>query len=278
MGRFERDGLAFNYEEMGDPEAPPVVFLHDHGGESRDWFPVMQGLQRNYHLVAPDLRGHGLSAAPEGVEAYDLGLFEGDLGVLLDYLGAELAALVGLGLGGAVALQFAVNQPERVAALCLVDTSPAFASDRFAPEAATVRAELEGLEELVRQRGTRALGRDRARSLRDPRLASALLARAAAASVDGWLGAARALRERADLAERLGESLTMPVMICGGEDDPAQSAFEVLRAEVIGARSITFRDVGRGAPLYRSEKFVRVLKTFLQDVEDGHSTGGVSTV
>ncbi|MFQ5380181.1 MAG: alpha/beta fold hydrolase [Dehalococcoidia bacterium] len=269
MGEFERDGLRLSYEEMGDRGAPPVVLLHEMGGESRDWYPVTRRLERSYHLVAPDLRGHGLSAVPEARDAYSMAAFTADLEALLDHLEVDLAALTGVGFGGAVALQLGVDRPERVAALCLLDTAPAFESDHFGPDMTDARAELRKMEEAVRRQGTRVLGSERARALRDRRLAAAVVARSVRTDPDGWLGTAHAIRTRSDVIPRLREQLTMPVLICGGESAPSRSAFEVLRDEIDDVRALTFRETDRVMSASGMDRFIRALKDFLRDVEEG---------
>lgn len=277
MGTFERGGLEFNYETMGDPGAPPVVLLHGFTGESRNWYPVMRGLADRYFVVAPDLRGHGRSAAPEGTEAYAIEEYAADLGALFDHLGIELAAVVGSSFGGMVALQFSTTWPDRVAALCVSDASPAYASDRYTPEFAEREGGIDRAEAVVRERGPGELGRRRAATVRDPRMARAIREQAARMSRDGWLGAAHARRTRPDLIPVLRDRLTMPVLICTGDEDPVRSAFQVMREELPGARAVTFLETGHGVPMIRPEQFVKALVAFLEDVEASRPVVGDRT-
>ena len=269
MGQFEQADLHFNYEEMGHPETPLVVLLHDFGEEARRWYPVMRELESYYHVVAPDLRGHGRSASPESLDQYSMEAYASDLEALLDHLGADLAAIAGWGFGGMVALQFATADPDRVAALCLSDSSPAPGSDRYAPEFGAAEAEVDRIAEEVRAFGMRVLSRKQAAEVRDQTLGRAITAQAVGRSADGWLGAAHARKTRPDLIDRLRGKLSMPVLICTGDEDPLRSASDVMREEISGARSVVFEDTGHGIPLARPHAFADVLSEFLSDVEQG---------
>ncbi len=77
-----------------------------------------------WHAVAPDLRGHGASDAPDDEGAYDLALLAGDLLALADALGWESFVLLGHSMGGMVAQVAALAAPERLEALILMDTGP----------------------------------------------------------------------------------------------------------------------------------------------------------
>lgn len=79
------------------------------------WRPQMAGLSDRFHLIAPDRRGCGRSTAPPGL-AHEVE----DIAILLDQFGLDRVTLVGQSQGGRVALAFAANHPERVAALVLI--------------------------------------------------------------------------------------------------------------------------------------------------------------
>lgn len=77
-----------------------------------------------WHAVAPDLRGHGASDAPDDEGAYDLALLAGDLLALADALGWQRFTLLGHSMGGMVAQVAALAAPERLDGLVLMDTGP----------------------------------------------------------------------------------------------------------------------------------------------------------
>ena len=97
-------------EDAGD--GPPVVFLHGGLGDSRLWAPVIERLRDSFRCIAFDFRFYGRSEAEELEWRHD-----DDVVAVLDALGVERAALVGLSMGGRVALETALRHPERVDAV-----------------------------------------------------------------------------------------------------------------------------------------------------------------
>jgi pimeloyl-ACP methyl ester carboxylesterase len=98
---------------------PGLLLLHGIAGSSSTWIPVMELLQNDYTMLAPDFLGHGESAKPVG--DYSLGNQASSLRDLLDVLGIDRATVVGQSYGGGVALQFAYQFPDRCERLVLVD-------------------------------------------------------------------------------------------------------------------------------------------------------------
>jgi pimeloyl-ACP methyl ester carboxylesterase len=99
---------------------PPVVLIHGMLNSSRHWQAVAERLAAEYTVVAPDLIGHGDSAAPRG--DYSLGAHAASIRDLLAAIGIERATIVGHSLGGGVAMQFFYQFPQRVERLVLVSS------------------------------------------------------------------------------------------------------------------------------------------------------------
>jgi pimeloyl-ACP methyl ester carboxylesterase len=99
---------------------PPVVLIHGMLNSSGHWQAVAQRLAANHTVIAPDLIGHGDSAAPRG--DYSLGAHAASIRDLLVAIGIERATIVGHSLGGGVAMQFFYQFPERVERLVLVSS------------------------------------------------------------------------------------------------------------------------------------------------------------
>ncbi len=105
------------------PERPQhtLVFVHGFGGHARQWKHQINAFALTHRVIAPDLRGHGLSDRPAG--PYDMDTLVGDLNGLLDGLGVtDPVVLVGHSFGGAIVTEFAVRHPERVRRLVLIST------------------------------------------------------------------------------------------------------------------------------------------------------------
>jgi pimeloyl-ACP methyl ester carboxylesterase len=99
---------------------PPVVLVHGMLNSSSHWQSVALDLAREHTVIAPDLIGHGDSAAPRG--DYSLGAHAASIRDLLTALGVERATIVGHSLGGGVAMQFFYQFPARVERLVLISS------------------------------------------------------------------------------------------------------------------------------------------------------------
>ena len=103
----------------------PLLVVHGFTGAKEDFTSHLGTLAAaGWHPVAPDLRGHGASDAPDDEGSYDLALLAGDLLALADALGWRRFSLLGHSMGGMVAQVAALAAPERIEALVLMDTSP----------------------------------------------------------------------------------------------------------------------------------------------------------
>jgi pimeloyl-ACP methyl ester carboxylesterase/putative sterol carrier protein len=126
--------------EAGPPDAPAVVLLHGLGATNASLLPTLWDLADQYRVLAPDLPGHGASGAPYG--AYDARFFAKWLAAYLDEVGVGRAVLLGNSLGGRVALEVALLEPDRVSALVLLAPAVAFRKLRqFVPVVRLARPE-----------------------------------------------------------------------------------------------------------------------------------------
>ncbi|MBS0376638.1 MAG: alpha/beta fold hydrolase [Proteobacteria bacterium] len=108
------DGAQLAYELGGS--GSPVVLVHGFGLDAALWDPQWPDFTARHRVLRYDLRGHGASSPPAGRYAHGA-----DLAALAAALGATPAHVVGLSLGGAVALELALAEPARVRSLTLVD-------------------------------------------------------------------------------------------------------------------------------------------------------------
>ncbi|MBT0669136.1 alpha/beta hydrolase [Novosphingobium profundi] len=118
--RFVSQRLRLNYVDWGNPEAPPLILLHGWRDHCRSWDWVAQDLRRDWHVICPDLRGHGDSDwSPEG--HYGMDAFVFDLAQLVHTLGYPQVTIIGHSLGGAIATRFTGLYPERVEKLVSIE-------------------------------------------------------------------------------------------------------------------------------------------------------------
>jgi len=115
-GYADVNGTHLYYECAGS--GPPLVLVHGFGLDRRMWDEQFFDFAQRWRVVRYDLRGFGRSAPPLVGQDYR---HIADLAALLDHLGLARAALVGLSLGGLIVLNTALQYPDRVSALVLVD-------------------------------------------------------------------------------------------------------------------------------------------------------------
>jgi 2-succinyl-6-hydroxy-2,4-cyclohexadiene-1-carboxylate synthase len=124
-------------------------------GSARTWQAHLPAFTDRYRVIAPDLIGHGLSAAPADSAHYSMARCIADLAAILDYYRLDSVHVLGYSMGGRVALSFAVAHPERVASLILESASPGIADPEerrkrvTADEALAERLERDGLAAFV---------------------------------------------------------------------------------------------------------------------------------
>ena len=103
--------LRLHYLDWGNPEAPPLLLVHGHRDHCHNWDWVAEALRDEYHIVAPDFRGHGDSAWVYGA-AYSHGEYIYDLAQLIHQLELSPVTIIAHSLGGSVALRYAGIYPE----------------------------------------------------------------------------------------------------------------------------------------------------------------------
>lgn len=117
---FTSQRLRLNYLDWGNPEAPTLLLLHGGRDHARSWDWVAQELRHDWHVICPDLRGHGDSAwSPDG--AYTMPYFICDLAQLIHQQGEAPVTIVAHSLGGAISLRYAGLYPEKVAKLVAIE-------------------------------------------------------------------------------------------------------------------------------------------------------------
>jgi pimeloyl-ACP methyl ester carboxylesterase len=278
MPAFERDGLTLSYEEAGDSDSPPVVVLHGFTSDNRMWLPVAGALAEDYRVIAPDMRGHGASTSPEDLDSYTIEAFAEDTRALLDSLEVDICVIAGCSFGGMVALQFATTWPERLAGLVLSDTSAVWEHPEYDEKYHAREAGITAQIDIVDRFGTAELGKRAARDVADEFLAEGIRNRYARMSREGFLGTARVRQQRGNLLPVLRERVTMPTLVCIGEDDPVRSASNVMVRELPEARYLTFKATGHGIPALRPEAYAREVLQFFTDIEEARPIAGARTI
>jgi 3-oxoadipate enol-lactonase len=240
----------------GPDDAPVVLFSSSLGTTHEMWDDQAAALRGEFRVLRYDHRGHGGSPVPPG--PYSIDDLAGDVLALLHRLGIERSALVGLSIGGAVAMSAALRAPERIERLALCSTAATFGPpEQWAERAATVRS--DGVGAVTPATLERWLTPEAPPELRE-RLERMLLA----TPREGYAACAEALGGY-DVRGRLG-ALSMPALAIAGADDPTTPP-DVMQAvvdEIPGARLQVIEGARHISNVERPDAFNRALTAFLR--------------
>jgi 3-oxoadipate enol-lactonase/4-carboxymuconolactone decarboxylase len=214
----------------GPADAPVVVLYPSLGSTLELWEPQVEPLSKHFRVVRVDARGHGGSPAPDG--PYSIDDLGGDVVALLDRLGVERAHIVGVSLGGMIALWMAINHPQRVDHIVPTATAAALPEAGFDARAATVRADgTQAIADAVLGRWLTPEGR-----AADPARAERMKGWILSTPDEGYAACCDAI----DALDLVGElpSITAPTLVVSGLRDPAIPPEHQVRiaAGVPGAR------------------------------------------
>jgi pimeloyl-ACP methyl ester carboxylesterase len=127
MPRFRPQAQALHYLLRGHGE--PLLLIHGLGSSGADWAMQVAALESRFRLIVPDLPGCGHSGPlPNNAS---IGGFAELLWQLLDHLGVARTNIAGFSLGGAVALEMAVQRPDAVARLALINSLASYDIDHW---------------------------------------------------------------------------------------------------------------------------------------------------
>lgn len=122
--RFLKSGgeVQLHFRDTGPRKAPVVILVHGYSASLETWKPWVRDLRRDYRVVSLDLPGHGLSRC---IDNEDIGIeqFVDSIDTVAQSLGISRFTLVGSSMGGHTAWAYALEHPEKLDALVLVDAA-----------------------------------------------------------------------------------------------------------------------------------------------------------
>jgi pimeloyl-ACP methyl ester carboxylesterase len=245
-----------------------VLLIHGLGSSGADWAFQVAALEKHFRVIVPDLPGCGHSVAHNQgaqIEAFAASLWE-----LMDHLGESQLNIVGFSLGGAVALEMALQRPASVRRLALINSLASYHIDSFRKwleaRIPAMLVPLLGMARIARLSAARLFPEKWQGPLRD----RAILV-IGAVSAPTYLGLLKAL-EAWSCTERLGK-LQARTLLLSGEHDYAQPAERSALAIALQASTITVRGSSHGTPFDSVRATNAGLLAFLTDSSLPAATG-----
>jgi 3-oxoadipate enol-lactonase len=243
-------------------EGALVVLLHGIGGNKRNWRDAMPALADCFQVVAWDARGWGESDDYEGPLSFDD--LTDDLLRVLDHFGASQAHIVGLSMGGRIAMHFAERYGSRIASLVLCDTTRGFDDWSHEQRAEFVRSRQEPLKN---GQDISEIAVPIARTLLSSKSSDDALAQLVDSLCqlhkESYLKAIEASLMM-PAHTRLGE-IEVPTLVIVGEDDqltPPSDARAIVQ-EIAGAELLVVPDAGHLVNIEAPAEFNAAVRRFL---------------
>jgi pimeloyl-ACP methyl ester carboxylesterase len=251
MAWIDRGGLRIHYQVHGPAGGRiPVLLTHGFSASSEMWAANLSVLSADRPVLVWDLRGHGQSDAVDEASLYSHELSLADMAAVLEAAGVERAVIGGMSLGGYLSLAFHLRQPERVAALLLIDTGPGYKRD---DDRAEWNAWVERTAVDLETRGLAALG------------SSPEVACAHHRSATGLPLAARGIMTQHDssVIESLPGISVPTLVVVGAEDATFLKAADYMAARIPGARKVVIEGAGHAPNIDRPDVFNDAVLDFL---------------
>jgi 3-oxoadipate enol-lactonase len=255
-----------HYIDIGISTAQPVVFIHGFPFTHKMWmFPGGQteALSGTNRLVAYDVRGHGESEIGQGI--FTVEFFVDDLIAMMDHLKIRQAIVVGLSMGGYIALRALERHPNRIKAIVLCDT-------KAEPDSNEAKVKRSAHIKMIRTDGTRVFAEEFMKHVVAPesfetkpeavRSLQSMIERMAPIALCGTLVA---LAARTDTSPVL-KSIQSPVLILHGEKDALISPAEAkaMKEKIPNAELQMISKAGHMSNIENPEEFNTHLVDFIK--------------
>jgi 3-oxoadipate enol-lactonase len=262
-GKLPVNGTQLHARLEGREGAPVVALLNSLATDLGVWDRQVPALALHYRVLRYDVRGHGRSDAPRG--PYTMAMLSDDLFALLTHFKAGRAHVVGVSLGGLIAMAAALARPADLASIAVCDSRA-----DMPPEFA------RGIDDrnvLVREKGIHAIadmmvGRwfTQATLAAKPDYLETIRAMIRGTSIEGFTGCAEAIK-LSGLRARVAQ-IRVPALFVVGDQDAALPVelMQAMQAEVPGACFAKIEGAGHLANFEQPERFNAALLGFLKDV------------
>jgi pimeloyl-ACP methyl ester carboxylesterase len=240
-------------------EGEPLLFIHGLGSSHADWEAQVEFFADRYQVIVFDVRGHGQSSKPAG--PYSVPLFAADTVSMLNALGIGPVHAVGISMGGMIALQLALDYPEAVRSLVIVNSGAEFIvrnlKERMQVWQRFFIVRLLGMRKMGEVLGGRLFPKPEQEGLRevfverwaknDPRAYQEAMK-----AIVGW-----------SVVDRLGDIGCPTLVIASDNDYTPVTAKEAIVDQIAEAELVVMEDARHAVTAEQPEQFNAVLEGFL---------------
>ncbi|WP_424767958.1 alpha/beta fold hydrolase [Paenibacillus sp. sgz302251] len=211
-----------------------VVLLHGYCGSSAYWESIVETLEQSVRVIAPDLRGHGYSSAPDN-ETYTMEMYADDLAHMLIQLQIHNAIVLGHSLGGYITLAFAEQYAKKLSGFGLIHSTALEDSDTAKQnrDKAVTALEENGVVAFVDGLVPKLFAPGNVEAMAEEIERGKLIGYGT--SRQGAIGTARGMKARANRTKVI-ESANLPVILVAGLNDkiiPVESAFAAVNDNTV---------------------------------------------
>jgi pimeloyl-ACP methyl ester carboxylesterase len=265
------DGTRLYYESQGS--GPPIVFVHELAGTCHSFDLQVAALKDRYRCIAFNARGYPPSDVPASAESYSQDIAAEDIGAVLDAAGERDAHVMGVSMGSAAALQFALAHPQRVrsAILCSIGSGSDAKPDEYVAnmEAMAARVEKNGMDQ-IRQNFTASPARQKLKE-KSPAEYRKFLADLERFSVQGLANTMRCVQKRGPPLyahkDKIAAMRIPALVVLGGIDQGCEKPSQFLAATLPGARLEILPNTGHGVNVEEPDRVNRLVAEFVAAVE-----------
>ena len=265
------DGTKLYYEVQGS--GPPIIFVHELAGTCHSFNLQVAAMKPRFQCITFNARGYPPSDVPPSADSYSQDIAASDIGAVLDAVGAKDAHVMGVSMGSAAALQFALNHPARVrsAILCSIGSGSDAKPDEYVAnmEAMAARVEKNGLQQ-IQDNFTTSPARVKLKE-KNPAEFEKFLQELAQFSVQGLTNTMRGVQKRrAPLyahKDRIAQMKIPTLVVLGGDDQGCNKPSHFLKETLPGARLEILPNTGHGVNIEEPVAVNRMVMEFIDQVE-----------
>ncbi|HEY46221.1 MAG: 3-oxoadipate enol-lactonase [Anaerolineae bacterium SM23_ 63] len=257
MPKIHVNDIDLYYETAG--QGQPVLLIHGLGSSTRDWEYQTPAFSTRYRVVALDVRGHGQSDKPPG--PYSIPLFTADTAELIRSLEIGSSHVVGISMGGMIAFQLAIDKPDLVQSLVIVNSGPELIvrslRDRFNVLQRSLLVRIFGMRKIGEFLGSRLFPKPEQEPLRHM-----FIERWAENDRRAYLEAFQGLLGWSVL-DHLHTIMCPTLVVASDEDYTSVSTKEAFLEKLPRAELVVIEDARHAVTAERPEDFNKVVLDFL---------------